>query len=245
MARLIGFRSRLLLLSSVFTAASYAAPICGFALNGSNWVNSCSPDVHHMSSTAFVTGVLDGNPFTLTLSGVVSVWTGQGSGGSLQDEIYDMMLTAPGVTMIAGDGTPGGTVTPGARQSLFSSGNIVQQLNGQWADSFFDVFFEIDLSGIGGPLLHNNSAQQTQSVTDQLPPPAGTRYGDPPGAWPPIRTRLYDTMNQLRGEIWATPLSEGGQLGGPHMTIEPEPGTWLLLASALITLGCLRSRRSA
>ena len=162
---------------SAFGVVAYAGPVCGFALNGLNWVNSCDvAATHALGSTAFMSGIVDGNSFTLTASGMVKVWTGVGSGGALQTEIYDMTLIGSGITVTAGDGVADGVQTAGARAEFYTGGTITQQGNGEFADSFFDVFFQIDLQAPNGPLvLHNNQAQHTASVINQIPRPMERR----------------------------------------------------------------------
>ena len=183
-----------------------------------------------------MSGVLDGNSFTLTASGIVNVWTSAGSVGRVQSEIYDMTLLGNGITVIAGDGVADGFQTAGARSGFYTGGAVTQQVNGILADSYFDLFMEITVQTPGGPLvLHNNVAQHTQAVIDQIPPANGTNYGVPLE----IHTDLFDSTGTLRGATWATPTF--GNVG-PHMTITPEPGCWLMLGSALGLAGLFRRK---
>jgi hypothetical protein len=82
----------------------------------------------------------------------------------IDTEIVGMTLTGGGMTLIAGAGR-------GAQPLSASLGNMAEQpANPSLADSFFDVFFEIDIGG--GNRLYNQAPLRVTAVIDCIPPKA-------------------------------------------------------------------------
>ncbi len=84
----------------------------------------------------------------------------------IDTEIVSMSLTGGGITMRVGTGTPG--IDAGVSQTL---GAIAEQpANPRVADSFFDVFVELDDGGtLGGP-FYNQSPLRIEAEIRQIPP---------------------------------------------------------------------------
>jgi len=96
------------------------------------------------------------------------------------------------------------------------------------AESFFDIFFEIDVFGapMGDLSLHNDTALFMESMIEQIPPELGkTPFLAPPSALP---VDLLDELGQPVGRVLAASHS-------------PEPATMSLLA--LGAAGVLARRR--
>lgn len=82
----------------------------------------------------------------------------------IDTEIIAMTLTGSGVTLVAGAGLGSIPLAP-------TRGNFAEQPgNPNLADSFFDVFFEVDLGG--GNRLYNQTPLLLESVIDCVPPHA-------------------------------------------------------------------------
>ncbi len=99
-------------------------------------------------------------------------------GHTIQTEIISMCLTSGGpapITLIAGAGLgQGGVLAP-------SFGAIEEQVDDpKLADSFFDVFFEVDLGG--GMYVYNQTPLRIEAVINCVPPNA--RYIKPEGCFP-------------------------------------------------------------
>jgi hypothetical protein len=85
----------------------------------------------------------------------------------IDTEIVSMELTGGGVTLRAGFYNPnytGGQHTRGAVAEQYGDPAL--------ADSFFDVYFEIDPGPLGGPLLYNHTPHRVEAVIDRAPPEA-------------------------------------------------------------------------
>ncbi len=134
-----------------------AAAVVGPCGSGPDWVDSCTPGIYNFPWHA--TGALNGGPpVALSGSGVVGVGA-SGGNGHVPIELLSLSLTGPGVVL---------TLRPGT-QSL---GSIDQQGPGSpLADSFFDIFFELDISGVG--TFHNNAPARLFQ-TDLTTWPSGT-----------------------------------------------------------------------
>ena len=158
---------------------------------GPHWVDQCPGGMDHMPSGALV-GIdmdLDCLPdISLVLSGPVFVSRSNPRDDSqmypgvapidghlevIDTEIISMSLSGGGgVTLTAGGGYGQGGVL--AR----SLGTIVEkQSDPKLADSFFDVFFEVNLGG--GVYVYNHTPMRVSSVIDCVPPNA--RYVHPIG----------------------------------------------------------------
>jgi len=147
----------------------FGGAVCG---PGNHWVDTCPGGLYTFSSvsTVAVNLDLDGNgsletniPF-LQLFGGTSVFLGTGSATthSIGTELASLLETDAtfGITLKAGDGN-GNLANDGP---LFSPGAINEQAgNPALADSFFDVFFEIDIPLPAGPLILTN---QTGLIVD-------------------------------------------------------------------------------
>ena len=81
----------------------------------------------------------------------------------IDTEIIEMCLTGEGVTLKAGLGQ-GGVIT----KSLGATAEKVT--DDLWAESFFDVFFEVDLGG--GMLVYNQTPLRVEADIDCVPPQA-------------------------------------------------------------------------
>jgi hypothetical protein len=136
-------------------------PPCSACPPGPGFVSSCSAGMDNLQTAALVgidltlDGVVDTN---LILSGPAEVIRQSPSGGQIDTEIVSMTLTGGGATLRAGSGL-------GLPASL---GQIVQQQEDpSVADSFFDVFFEVD---IGGMVVHNQTPLHVQMEIECIPP---------------------------------------------------------------------------
>lgn len=101
-------------------------------------------------------------------------------------------------------------------------------------DSFFDVFFEIDVVVSGNPMTFYNRdphVLEAPGITEL--PPVDTHF--PPFQSVPIYWRLGAT-NSL-----GDPLI--GAVLGDHTTLIPEPTTFALAAMSVLSLGCVVWRR--
>ena len=209
----------LVLTTGVFPFQAQATP-ASFCGPGPHWVDTCSANSATFSTYAIL-GVditLDGVPdFNVTVAGPTTVAWSNPSAHQLQTELVSMSLSGSGFTLTAGDGI-GNLVSDGP---LYSPGSVIEQVgNTALADSFFDVFFQLDGTPYGP--LHNNTALRVQTVIDQIVPyGADFHFG---GSVP-----LYDQSNVERVRI------------GPvdHFVV-PEPGVLALFAAGLGLLGFRR-----
>jgi hypothetical protein len=103
---------------------------------------------------------------TIVLSGPTTIHRAAPVGtnpATIQTEILSMILTGGDVTLRAGAG--------GTPALLASSGTVTEQTgDNTQADSFFDVFFEIDLGA--GQKVYNHTALHVAAVTTCAPPAA-------------------------------------------------------------------------
>ncbi|NEO55722.1 MAG: PEP-CTERM sorting domain-containing protein [Okeania sp. SIO3B5] len=157
---------------------------CGanFPSGSPGWVNDCPGGIDMFDSLLNFELELDllgddGIPETtvsLTASGPTKIWRGDGANGTIETEIFDLRLTGTSsdfgdFTIIAGDGIGNG-LDDGR---LHSFGAITQRTDdigtpedeSALADSFFEVFFEIQGLPIGS-LSNNGSLTPTRIRLD-------------------------------------------------------------------------------
>ncbi len=148
----------------------------------------------------------------------------------IDTELVSLSLTGAGLTLTAGDGIGNG-LSDGPLGSL---GRITEQGGDPMlADSFFDIFFDIQGAPLGplGP-LHNNSPCRMEAVIDRVPPAGGTTYVC--DLTVPVFLFTLNGTNPV-GQL----LSTSHQI--PRI---PEPATLALVGLALTTLAGLRRRTS-
>lgn len=219
-----------ILLLAVSRPAS-AAPICG---PGAHWVDTCGSGTD--SFNARLTVAIDDAPYdnipnaVFSFFGPVTIFRGNpvdtpdpldpGHLNHIDTELVSMTLTGGGFTLIAGDGT-GNLSNDGP---LFSGGGITEQPgNPFWADSFFDIFVEVQ--GCENCPLHNRDPiHMTGTMDTTLPVSYNVDFSGPPV-----------TMFGQNGE--------DSRVISAQLTAVPEPSTLLLLASGLAVLvGFARER---
>ena len=161
----------------------------------------------------------------------------------IDTEIVSMPLTGGGVTLTVGGGLGQGGVL---RQSL---GAIAEQPGDpETADSFFDVFFEVDLGG--GMYLYNQIPARIESIIDCVPPRA--TYIKPPECLPlytsPIPGQGTHIANLLTGRHIVNPSGEPVEVGGEVYLVDKLNilAPWVALATVLIigTTVVMRRRRA-
>lgn len=204
-----------------------AAPVCG---PGPHWVDTCPAgiDFFPVTNGVHAIDIFGFGVVNLLTSGPTTVWRGAGTtvpDHHIDTELVALQLVGGGLTLTAGDGVADGL----CGGPLCSLGRITEQGGNPFvADSFFDIFFEIQGAPLGalGP-LHNNVACHMEAVLDRVPPAAQTTYVCNQTATGPIM--LFDTNNIVRGQL----------LGTSH-TILPEPGGFALTGLALLVLAGVR-----
>lgn len=228
-------RSVLLVAAAIFAAPvlSLAGPLCG---PGDHWVDNCPGGLYTFNSVSTVSVELDLDsdgsfeyyvPF-LQLSGTTSVFLGPGSPHTIPTELVSILESGSGVTLRAGDGI-GNLDWDG---SLHSPGYIEEQAGNTFlANSFFDVFFEIEV----GPLtLRNFDPLKVACYGLTQAPPQICKYeiiGDLP-------LNLYDQSETVRGRLWSTP----DDYSHHQVTPTPEPAGWITLSLGLAAVAVLRRR---
>ncbi|MBI4719316.1 MAG: hypothetical protein HY763_16085 [Planctomycetes bacterium] len=159
---------------------------------GPHWVDQCPGGTDNMPSGALVgidtTGdciadasMVLGGPATVARTGARDD-SGQFPGLSVVDghmdvidtEMLAMTLTGGGVTLLAGGGRGTGVMLTPTRGAIVEDGG-----DPSLADSFFDVFFEIEA---GGQFLYNQTPLTVKSEVNCLPPL--TTYIHPTGCIP-------------------------------------------------------------
>ena len=152
----------------------------------------------------------------------------------IETEMVSLLLTGGGFTLKGGDGV-GNLLRDGP---LFSPGRITEQGTGigaTFADSFFDIFFELSPTPFG--VLHNIDPCTMTGMPpgiDRVPPLPGTEYD---GCSPrPTIIDLYDSLGIHRAILTGDVR---------HVVDVPEPSTFFLLGSGLMLLaGWGRKRMS-
>ena len=213
-------------LSLIAVSKSADAMSCG---PGPNWVNSCTPgsDTFPVFNSFFVDTNLDGEVDTIFV-GFGSITTVRGSpfvnpsgDDAIEVEIVAMNLTGPGIT-----------VTAGGAGLATSSGEIFENfLDNTLANSFFEVFLEIDVgggrtrNGIGDPVFF-----QANNLIGY--PESGSEYG--------LSFGPYDLINAGPDDIFGTGddfldfrLVDAVISVAPPV---PEPSTLFLLGFAIVGL---------
>lgn len=152
----------------------------------------------------------------------------------IDTEIIGMCLTGGGLTLVAGAGQQQGAPTIPLAPSR---GAVAEQPgNPAFADSFFDVWFEVDLGG--GVFVYNQGPLQVQSTVTCLPPAA--TYAHPIGCVP----LFTDTI----GGVHVANLVTAQHIVNPLITV---PGTTsagrvvlaVLLALTMAMAGWIVRRR--
>ena len=199
------------------SGTALAVPVCG---PGPHWVDSCSGGLDTFPSIATVgvdTDLNDSEDFSLLLSGPTTVFRSDpldtpdpldpGHLNTIPTEIVALSLTGAGFTLIAGDGI-GNLTSDGP---LFTPGEITEQPdNVFFADSFFDVFFELQGTPFGP--LSNLDPLRVEAVIGEVVP-----LGIPfTFAGPPVG--LFDAGGTERLRITSV-----------RHTPVPEPATLILL----------------
>ena len=131
--------------------------VCSYDVNGDNWINTCIPGIDHIPNSTVTVGanVQVGEncdkDTELSFEGPLVIERADPAGtGVISMEIVEMHLAGPGgITLIAGP-----ELDVAWAPDLRSLGTITQ-VDPQNADSFFDVYFQIDL---GGGLVGYNRA---------------------------------------------------------------------------------------
>jgi hypothetical protein len=220
--------------AGLLAAPAQAAPICG---PGAHWIDSCGAglDTFWSSATVGIDLNFDStSDLTLVLSGPTTVQRSgplddsanfpglrpvDGHLDVIDTEIVALTLTGSGVTLRAGAGF--------IASGLPSSGAIAEQPGDPTiGDSFFDVFFEIDISGM---TLHNEAALRLEAQILEVPP-LDIDYVHPlPGPVPLLN-------------VQGTPVAQ--LINAVHTPI-PEPATLTLFGIGLAGLGFLWRRTKA
>jgi hypothetical protein len=168
---------------------------------------------------------LDGNgsyetpvPF-LQLTGTTSVFLGTGSPHTIPTELVSLLETGSGVTLRAGDGVAN-LLSDGP---LFSPGHIDEQGGDPFlANSFFDVFVQLDLPSLN-LVLTNPPTTPLRVECDGLTqaPPTLCAYN----IIGQLPLTLFDQSGFPRAQLLATPENFAHHV----VTPTPEPGTWVML----------------
>jgi hypothetical protein len=135
---------------------------------GNGWVNGC-PSGFDMANSrgAFEVRGPDCSDKgqKMKLQGPTTIFRGEESNGTILTEMVSLELSGDGFTVRAGDGV-GNLNDDGP---LYSPGAIIKQAsNPALADSFFNVFFEIETPV--GNKLYNKEPCRMEAVIDRVPP---------------------------------------------------------------------------
>lgn len=224
-------------ISVVFGATDADAAACG---PGAHWVDSCPAGLDILPNTAALIGIdIDLDTlvdFSLVVNGPTTVSRQNSSDDSanfpgtrpldahldvIDTEIVSLNLSGGGFGLWAGQGPSpnSGVVLNPSFGAIFEQGG-----DNTLADSFFDVFFEVDLGG--GNFAYNHDPLTIQATGLTEVPPIPQQYIHPTGVIP----------------LFSDPI--GGVVIANLVTarhIVPEPGTALLLTAGVLGLA-LRGR---
>ena len=206
-----------------------ATPVCGPA---AHWVDACPAgiDFFPLTNGKHTIEIFGLGSFDLLTTGPTTIWRGAGAtvpDHHIDTELVALQLIGGGLTLTAGDGVADGL----CGGPLCSLGRITEQSGNPFvADSFFDIFFEIQGAPLGalGP-LHNAVPCRMEATIDRVPPAALTTYVCNQAATGPVM--LLDANNQVAGRLVST----------THQII-PEPGDLALTGLALLMLVASRGR---
>lgn len=227
-------RCAAMLLVSLLPATGALGAVCG---PGAHWVDTCPAGTDSFQSSATFSGNAFGMTFTnLTLNGPTTVYRGAGqvtpAAHYFDTEMVSLQLSngvnGPGaITVTAGDGV-GNLLNDGL---LYSPGRVTEQAGNPFlADSFFDVFFELDIDTGSGILQAWGTENMGATGLPSVPPPNGTAYMNPQ------IIPLYDNPQQIGQPV--------GQLNAAtHTVMVPEADTYALLLAGLGLLGFMARRR--
>lgn len=206
-------------LVSLLAVSAMAGAVCP---PGSNWVATCGAGTYDVSaifsnSLQLEAGVAAslGLPATIPLvqfTGDTTLIVSPPVGNTLAVDVHSIYATQIGGSAILRVGTG---------QGLQPSGGTITEESGTpaLADSFFDIFFEIDFGNVA---LHNTTPLHLTSVLTELPLLNGTAFQEPN-----LPLNLYLSNGDLAGQL-------GPAAGFDPKVVTPEPGTWLLFGGGLL-----------
>lgn len=228
-----------------------SSPICG---PGIDWVNTCPPGQDPIYGTFNVSfqwlagdlgPLLTGNIYDLALYGLTTVTRDDPAGsGQINTEIITALgeqlhPTLGPLTLRIG--TQNGVATP-------TIGEVNQIPNSLFADSFFDVFFEID-SALGTPIYNLDPLRVVAKLTCLAPGTTNPDTGlDCAGG---VR-QGYDAIGPLPllygnlgiGEQVVAQVVEELTTGAPPHHRTPEPATFALFGLGMAALGWGRRKNN-
>jgi len=136
--------------------------VCG---PGSHWVDNCPQGVDKTLSSATLTVAVPcgGAQQTVRLNGPTVIKRGAGSPTthSIDTEIISMVLANDDGTITFRGGINEDVSTP-------SKGKITERSDTETANNFFEVFFEIDMPGVG--TFHNKQPHHMKAIIREVPP---------------------------------------------------------------------------
>jgi len=158
---------------------------------GVDWVKNCPEGTDVMTNTVGnmeveIYGIDE--TFLVKTHGPTQVHREEAVDQSIDTEIVSMQLKGKGHGIVVRAGTDW-ELAP-------SNGEITQASGDTKADSFFDIFFEIDASSLGLGKLSNNTPMRVEQRIDRVPPLGYDYYN---GTQIPIL--LYDITDQEIGVI--------------------------------------------
>ncbi len=185
---------------SKYCAAALSLSIMSFGTSvmadcgpGSHWVDDCPSGIDESQSSAVITIAVPcaslpcaGPAQTLRLDGPTKIRRAEGSPHSIETEIISMVLTnsSNGITLRAG--VDEGVSSP-------STGQIVERTDTETANSFFDIYFEVEVPGVG--TLHNEKPHRMSSIIRNTPPIRDLHF--PPSS----NTEMFDASGNLAGYL--------------------------------------------
>ena len=217
-----------------------ALPLCG---PGQHWVDTCAAGSDTLPSSSAIVGIsFDNNltpEFNAVLVGPTVIQRSPPQGpdpghlNHIPTEIVSLNLTGGGLSLVAGAGSrTGGNLQP-------SLGRIIETASDPaLADSFFDVFFEIQGTSFGP--LRNLAPLRMDSQIDRVPPPAIYEHviTDPIGLFRAGVDGLFGTEDDpVDPSLWLVTAK--------HATNIPEPASWVLLGMGIGLFALQRRRRAA